>query len=68
MDRVIWGVAAMSREKMNMCASLLSPLFVAAIIVSGLASLSVENLSGTSIAHQVTQDHAVAIHKLWFRS
>jgi hypothetical protein len=68
MDQVNWGDDVMSRERMNMCASLLSPLFVAAIIVSGLASLSVENLSGANITHQVTQEHAVAIHKLWFRS
>ncbi len=57
----------MSRDKMNMCASLLSPLFVAAVIVTGLASLGVENLSGANVVHQVSQDHAVAIHKLWFR-
>lgn len=57
----------MSREKMTMCASLLSPLFVAAVIVTGLASMSVENLNGANIAHQVSQDHSAAIHKLWFR-
>lgn len=58
----------MSRDRMNMCASLFSPLLVAAVIVSGLASLSAQNLSGGSVMWQSQQDHATAIQKLLFRN
>jgi hypothetical protein len=46
----------------------MSSLLVAAVIVTGLATLSVQNLSGNIGAPQLKQDHSVAIQKLMFRS
>lgn len=57
----------MSKDRMNMCAFLFSPLLVAAVIVTGLGSLSAQNLSGSGVMHAAQQEHAGAIHKLLFR-
>ncbi len=57
----------MSKDRMNMWASLFSPLLVAAVIVTGLGSLSAQNLSGGSVMWQAQHDHATAIQKLLFR-
>jgi len=58
----------MLREKLNACASLMSPLIVAVVIVTGLATLCAENLNGSVGARQLKEDHSVAIQKLMFRS
>jgi hypothetical protein len=57
----------MSNDRMNLCAALFSPLLVAAVMVTGLASLSAQNLSGSGVMRQAQQDHATAIQKLLFR-
>jgi len=58
---------AMSDERKSFCAMLFSPLLVAAVIVSGLASLSARNLDGSAAMEHVQFDHAVAVHTLLFR-
>jgi len=58
----------MMQDRLNACASIMSSLLVAAVIVTGLATLSVQNLSGNIGAPQLKQDHSVAIQKLMFRS
>ena len=58
----------MSNDRMNMIASLLSPLFVAAVIVSGLTSLSVQNLNHSNVMYQASADHTGAIQRLFFRN
>lgn len=59
---------AMMRDRLNACASLMSSLLVAAVVVTGLATLSAENLSGSLGSRQLTQDHSGAIQKILFRS
>jgi hypothetical protein len=54
-------------NRMNACASLMSSLLVAAVVVTGLASLSAQNLNGTVGARQLNQEHSTAIQKLMFR-
>jgi len=58
----------MLKDRFSAYASLMSPLIVAAVIVFGLGSLCVENLSGTGSARQFKQDHSAAVQKLMFRS
>jgi hypothetical protein len=67
-----WGMKGlrsltMIKDRMNACMSLMSTLLVAAVVVTGLASLSAQNLSGNFGAHQFKEDHSVAIQKLMFR-
>jgi len=57
----------MIKDRMNACTSLMSSLLVAAVVVTGLASLCAQNLNGSVGAHQFKQDHSVAIQKLMFR-
>ena len=57
----------MTKDRLNACASLMSPLIVAAVIVFGLGSLCVENLNGSASAHPLKQDHSAAVLKLMFR-
>jgi hypothetical protein len=57
----------MSNERKSFCAMLFSPLLVAAVIVSGLASLSARNLDGSAVMGQAHFDHAAAVHTLLFR-
>ena len=57
----------MLKDRLSACASLMSPLILAAVIVFGLGSLCLENLSGTAAAHQYKQDHSAAVQKLMFR-
>jgi hypothetical protein len=59
--------ADMLKDRLNTCASLASTLVVAAVIVTGLVSLSAENLSQHATARQVQLDHSAAIHKLLFK-
>ena len=47
--------------------ALVPPLLVAAVVLVGLAWLSVENLNGSVGARQSLHDHAVAIQNLLFR-
>jgi len=58
----------MLKDRLNACASLMSPLIVAAVILAGLGSLCVENLSGSAASRQFKQDHTAAVQKLMFRS
>jgi hypothetical protein len=58
---------AMMKDRINACTSLMSSLLVAAVVVTGLASLSAQNLSGNFGAHQFKEDHSNAIQKLMFR-
>ncbi len=58
----------MMKDRLNNCASLMSSLLVAAVIVTGLASLCAENLNGSVGARQYKEDHSSAIQKLMFRS
>ncbi len=58
----------MVNDRWDFCASLFSPLIVAAVVVTGLASLSVQNLNGSSAVHQIKLDHAAAVQRLLFRS
>lgn len=44
-----------------------APLALAAVVLIGLALLSVENLSGDVSARQIFHDHAVAIRNMLFR-
>ena len=57
----------MSDDRKSFCAMLFSPLLVAAVIVSGLASLSARNLDGSAVMGQAQFDHAAAVHTLLFR-
>jgi len=57
----------MSKERLNSCASLMSSLMVATVVVIGLASLCAENLSGSVMSRQIKEDHSVAVQKLLFR-
>ena len=57
----------MSDERKSFCAMLFSPLLVAAVIVSGLASLSAHNLDGSPVIGQAHFYHAAAVHTLLFR-
>lgn len=57
----------MSKDRLNTCASLASPLVVAAVVVTGLVSLCAENLSQRPVTQQVQLDHSTAIHKLLFK-
>jgi len=57
----------MSNDRMSLCAALFSPLLVAAVIVSGLGSLSARNLSGDGAVQQSQFDHASAVQHLLFR-
>jgi hypothetical protein len=57
----------MSDERKSFCAMLFSPLLVAAVIVSGLASLSARNLDGGVVTDHAHFDHAAAVHTLLFR-
>jgi hypothetical protein len=56
-----------SKDRINACASILSPLIVAAVVILGLASICAENLSGSVGARQFRNDHSAAIQKLLFR-
>jgi len=57
----------MMKDRINACMSLMSSLLVAAVVVTGLASLSAQNLSGNYGTHQFKDDHSNAIQKLMFR-
>ena len=56
----------MTNDRLSYCACLASPLIVAVVIVSGLISLSAENLAGRSVT-QVSHEHSTAVHHLMFR-
>jgi len=56
------------KDRLNACASLMSSLLVAAVVVTGLASLSAQNLNGSAGARQFKDDHSIAIQKIMFRS
>jgi hypothetical protein len=56
-----------SGDRRSAYVSLLSPLIVAGVVVLGLASLCLENLSGSVGARQLNNDHATAIQKILFR-
>jgi hypothetical protein len=58
----------MLKDHLNACASLMSPLIVAAVILAGLGTLCVENLNGAGASRQFKQDHTVAVQKLMFRN
>ena len=58
---------APSGDRRSAYVSLLSPLIVAGVVVLGLASLCLENLSGSVGARQLNYDHATAIQKILFR-
>lgn len=57
----------MSKDRLNSCASLMSSLTVATVVVIGLASLCAQNLSGSVGARHLNEDHSTAVHKLLFR-
>ena len=58
----------MMKDRLNACTSLMSSLLLAAVVVTGLASLCAQNLSGNNGVHPFKDDHSVAIQKLMFRS
>lgn len=62
------GSLTMMKDRMNACMSLMSSLLVAAVVLTGLAALSAQNLSGSAGTHQFKDDHSVAIQKIMFRS
>jgi hypothetical protein len=54
-------------DRLSNCASLASPLILAAIVVLGFAVLCMENLNGRVGGRQFRDDHSTAIQKLLFR-
>jgi len=58
----------MSKERIDTCASLASSLIVAAVILTGLTVLCVDNLAGHAPTQTMQLDHSTAIHKLLFRA
>jgi len=56
----------MLKERLNNCACFASPLIVAVVIVTGLVSLSLNNMAGRPL-NQVASDHSTAVHNLMFR-
>jgi hypothetical protein len=55
------------RERWNAGVSLLAPPLVAAIVVTGLLSLSLENVSGALAVREAHRDHTAAVQRLFFR-
>jgi hypothetical protein len=58
---------ALSRERQNTFVSIAAPLIVAAIVVSGLTWLAIDNLGGGVVIRQFDLEHSSAIQKLLFR-
>ena len=56
-----------AETRWHFCLALGAPLIVAAVVMAGLAWLSIENLNGSVVARQSIHDHAVAIRNLLFR-